>query len=354
MPQHNDALVISATVSNFWVKKVLVDTGSAADILFFTAFSQMGIGTKMLRKVNTPLVGFNGSVVEPMGEIALPISIGTTPYRATRMLKFLVVDAPSSYNIIIGRPSLNSFRAVVSTVHMKLKFPAYREIGEEKGDCRLAKECHANILKNKRLSLPTEKEIQISKKEEKRTKITHDCPLPPLEQSEQQVTKKRLEEEKLAVAEEIKNVQIIEGEPKKFTSIGTAMGQKIEEELVHFLRTNSDVFAWSVHDLTGIDLRVMMHKLNVDPNSRPVRQKKRTLGQERNEIIKEEVEKLLTAGYIRPVQYPEWLANIVLVPKPNKKWRMCIDFTDLNRTYPKYSYPSQESMRWWTPLRDAR
>ncbi|KAL0428242.1 UNVERIFIED_CONTAM: hypothetical protein Slati_2999000 [Sesamum latifolium] len=76
---HNDALVISATVSNFWVKKVLIDTGSAADILFFTAFSQMGIGVDMLTKVNTPLVGFNGSVVEPLGEIALPISIGTAP-----------------------------------------------------------------------------------------------------------------------------------------------------------------------------------------------------------------------------------------------------------------------------------
>ncbi|KAL0404433.1 UNVERIFIED_CONTAM: hypothetical protein Sradi_2084100 [Sesamum radiatum] len=79
IPQHNDALVISATVSNFWVKKVLVDTGSAADILFFTAFSQIGIWTKMLRRVNTPLVGFNGSAVKPMGEIALPISIRTTP-----------------------------------------------------------------------------------------------------------------------------------------------------------------------------------------------------------------------------------------------------------------------------------
>ncbi|KAL0378307.1 UNVERIFIED_CONTAM: Transposon Ty3-G Gag-Pol polyprotein [Sesamum radiatum] len=60
---------------------------------------------------------------------------------------------------------------------------------------------------------------------------------------------------------------------------------------------------------------------------------------ERNDIIRKEVEKLLVAGHIRPVQYPEWLANVVLVPKPNKKWRMCIDFTDLNRACPKDSYP---------------
>ncbi|KAL0313165.1 UNVERIFIED_CONTAM: hypothetical protein Sradi_5715800 [Sesamum radiatum] len=157
---HNDALVISATVSNFWVKKLLVDTGSAADILFFVAFSQMRIGVDMLTKDNTPLVGFNGSVIEPMGEIALPISIGTASHRATKMLKFLVVDAPSSYNIIMGRPSLNSFKAVASTYHMKLKFPVYRGIGEKKGDHRTARECHANILK-KKSKLPVERKPQI-------------------------------------------------------------------------------------------------------------------------------------------------------------------------------------------------
>ncbi|KAL0284032.1 UNVERIFIED_CONTAM: hypothetical protein Sradi_7210600 [Sesamum radiatum] len=186
LPPHNDALVISATVSNFWVKKVLVDTGSAADILFFTAFSQMGIGVDMLTKVNTPLVGFNGSVVEPLGEIALPISIGTAPMRATRMIKFLVVDAPLSYNIIMGRPSLNSFRAVASTYHMKLKFSAYRGIGEEKGDRRIARECHANILKKKSPS-PVERRTQISSQEEKRLEESRNHSLPPLEQHEQQM-----------------------------------------------------------------------------------------------------------------------------------------------------------------------
>ncbi|KAL0448064.1 UNVERIFIED_CONTAM: hypothetical protein Slati_1934300 [Sesamum latifolium] len=98
----------------------------------------------------------------------------------------------------------------------------------------------------------------------------------------------------------------------------------------------------------------MVHKLSVNPNFRPVRQKKRNFRQERNEIIKEKVEKLLTAGYISPVQYPEWLANVVLVPKPNKEWKMCIDFTDLNRACPNDSYPSQESMHWWILLQDAK
>ncbi|KAL0454777.1 UNVERIFIED_CONTAM: hypothetical protein Slati_0816900 [Sesamum latifolium] len=122
---------------------MLVARGSTVDILFYVAFSQMGIGVNMLTKVNTPLVGLNGrivSIVEPLVK---------SPYQspATRMLKFLVVDAPSFYNNIMGHPSLNSFRVVASTYHMKLKFPTYRGIGEEKGDCCLARECHANILK---------------------------------------------------------------------------------------------------------------------------------------------------------------------------------------------------------------
>ncbi|KAL0463192.1 UNVERIFIED_CONTAM: hypothetical protein Slati_0206800 [Sesamum latifolium] len=81
----------------------------------------------------------------------------------------------------------------------------------------------------------------------------------------------------------------------------------------------------------------MTHKLNVNPAFRPMRQKKRNFKLKRNGIIKEEVEKLLIAGYIRPMQYPEWLANVVLVPKPNKKWRMYIDLTYLNRACPKDS-----------------
>ncbi|KAL0290854.1 UNVERIFIED_CONTAM: Transposon Ty3-G Gag-Pol polyprotein [Sesamum radiatum] len=67
--------------------------------------------------------------------------------------------------------------------------------------------------------------------------------------------------------------------------------------------------------------------------------KEEDLWERKNRAIKEEVEKLLKINYIRPVQYPEWLANVVLVPKANGKWRMCVDFTDLNKACPKDSYP---------------
>ncbi|KAL0312893.1 UNVERIFIED_CONTAM: hypothetical protein Sradi_5688600 [Sesamum radiatum] len=100
--QSNDALVISATLSNFWVKKVLVDSGSSADIIFYDAYIQLGIDNAQLRSVNTPLTGFSGEMIEPLGEVTLPLSLGSYPKRSTKLVKFLVVKAPSAYNIILG------------------------------------------------------------------------------------------------------------------------------------------------------------------------------------------------------------------------------------------------------------
>jgi len=85
----------------------------------------------------------------------------------------------------------------------------------------------------------------------------------------------------------------------------------------------------------GIDNKVIKHRLNVDPTRKPIQQKR----PKRNSAVVEEVEKLLTARFIREVYYPEWLANVVMVKKSNGKWRMCINFTDLNHVCPKDSFP---------------
>ncbi|KAL0293072.1 UNVERIFIED_CONTAM: hypothetical protein Sradi_6958800 [Sesamum radiatum] len=133
LPASNDAIVISATVSNFWVKKILIDSGSSADILFHGAFAQMGIDSKKLIPVNTPLTSFSGDIVEPLGEISLPVSLGSYPRRAMKFIKFLVVDSPSAYNMILGRPNRNMFRAVASTYHLKIKFPTLDRMEKRSG-----------------------------------------------------------------------------------------------------------------------------------------------------------------------------------------------------------------------------
>ena len=77
----------------------------------------------------------------------------------------------------------------------------------------------------------------------------------------------------------------------------------------------------------------------MDPEKKPIQQRRWVFTPERNQAITDEVNKLLSAGFIREVYYPEWLANVVLVKKANGKWRMSVDFTDLNKACPKDNFP---------------
>jgi len=91
--------------------------------------------------------------------------------------------------------------------------------------------------------------------------------------------------------------------------------------------------------MPGIDPDFLCHHLSMDATVRLVCQRRRKFNEERQQVVKDETQKVLSAGHIREIQYLEWLANVVLVKKANGKWRMCVDFTDLNKACPKDSYP---------------
>nr|XP_016449145.1 PREDICTED: uncharacterized protein LOC107774181 [Nicotiana tabacum] len=92
-------------------------------------------------------------------------------------------------------------------------------------------------------------------------------------------------------------------------------------------------------DMPGIPREITTHKLNVDPLYPSVRQTRRKFNATINEVVSEEVDKLLTNGSIRESKYPQWVANVVMVKNKNRKWRMCIDFTGLNKACLKDSFP---------------
>ena len=150
-----------------------------------------------------------------------------------------------------------------------------------------------------------------------------------------------IEERKIVAkpTEVLEDIPLDENNPERYTKVGADLGKKTKQDLVKFLKKSIDVFAWSHEDMPGIDLGVITHRLNVYPSSKPVRQKKRVFALERDNAIKEEVRKLTVAMFIREVYYPDWLANVVMVKKENNKWRMFVDFTDLNKDCPKDSYP---------------
>uniref|UniRef100_A0A2N9F3Z1 Uncharacterized protein n=1 Tax=Fagus sylvatica TaxID=28930 RepID=A0A2N9F3Z1_FAGSY len=112
---------------------------------------------------------------------------------------------------------------------------------------------------------------------------------------------------------ELDTIELEDGHPERTTKIGANLPPKMKESLVQFLKNNKDVFAWSHEDMPGIDPSIILHKLNVNPSLRPVKQKRRVFVPERNDAIMEEVDKLLTANFIREVFYPDWLANVVMI-----------------------------------------
>jgi len=121
--------------------------------------------------------------------------------------------------------------------------------------------------------------------------------------------------------------------------LGTGLHPELRCGFIKFLKSSVDCFGWSHADMIGIPPKVSMHKLSLDPNIPPVRHKKRHIVEARNKFVKEEVTRLLDIGSIREVKYPDWLANVVVVPKKNNKFRMCIDYKDLNKACPKDSFP---------------
>lgn len=135
-------LVVSLVIATYKVNKVLVDTGSSFNVISKRTMEQMHLGCIQYGRVYTSLVGFGGSVVRPIGSIPLQVSMGTFPTRVIETILFVVVDSTFDYNVILGHPGLNQFRAIASPLHNRVKFPTPNGVGEEVGNVREACECY--------------------------------------------------------------------------------------------------------------------------------------------------------------------------------------------------------------------
>ena len=307
---HDDPLVVRAVVANKTIHRVLVDNESSADIIFASAFDKMGIRREKLEPVNTHLRGFSGEKVLPLGSIQLVLTLGDPPCQATKTTRFLIVDASSAYNMLLCRPSLNAIKAIPSAYHMMIRFPTESGVGMVRGDQRVARECYSASVKQKAVD---------------------NVNMDELDMRDEVLTRPEPSEELEPVS--------LDDDPEHLAYISSKLTEDLKSLLTQFLRQNRDVFEWKLADMEGIDPTVITHRLNTSSSFKPVKQKRRSFAPERQKAINEEVGKLLRAGAIREVEYPEWLANVMLVKKANGKWRLCIDFTDINKACTKDSFP---------------
>nr|XP_009402046.1 PREDICTED: uncharacterized protein LOC103985918 [Musa acuminata subsp. malaccensis] len=119
----------------------MIDTGSSTDVLYLDAFQKLGLTKESLKPICSALTGFTGNSVSP-----LPLTLGTPPRTKTVMSTFLVADLPTAYNAILGRPTLNKIRAVVSTYHQTIKFPTHVGTGEVWGRPQESRRCYLTAV----------------------------------------------------------------------------------------------------------------------------------------------------------------------------------------------------------------
>ncbi|URD77573.1 Retrotransposon protein [Musa troglodytarum] len=264
------------------------------------ALVKLGLPKDAMKPLHSALTGFTGDSISPLGATK------------TVLATFLVVDLPTAYNAILGRPTLNKIRAVISTYHRTLKFPTHAGVGEVRGNPQESRQCYLTA-------------ISLCKK---RPEQHLDDP------RESKRPAQRPEPMKPAV-----DVPLQESHPDRTVGVGSELDAQEQAQLISFLQQNADIFAWTPADIPGVDPKVSQHHLCISPTVRPVKQRPRAQAPERQQAVREEVERLLAAGFIEEVKYPQWLSNVVLVKKPNGSWRMCVDYTDLNRACPKDCYP---------------
>ena len=217
--------------------RVLVDNGSSADILYYPVFQHMRIDRERLIPTNAPLFGFGGGWVFPLGADTLSIIVGDYSQQIIKDVTFLVVDCSSAYNAILERPTLNSWKAVISTYHLMIKFPTDYKVGELRGSQMAARECYIAMM-----------------------------------EMEDQVQALSIEEHRMVteLVEKLEEISLDSSNPGRMTKIGTLANPALHQALTAFLRSNRDVFAWSHEDMPGIDPSVMVHRLNVSPAFPPV------------------------------------------------------------------------------------
>ena len=140
--------------------------------------------------------------------------------------------------------------------------------------------------------------------------------------------------------EELKIINLADkGEESREVKIGTRCTTEQKEALIALLKEFHEIFAWSYQDMPGLDTDIVVHKIPLKPECKPVKQALRRMKPEVILKIKEEVEKQLKAGFLSTVTYSDWVANIVPVPKKDGKVRMCVHYRDLNRASPKDNFP---------------
>lgn len=294
-----------------------MDTGASIDILYWDTFKNMNLKEEDLEKCLYPIKGFGQVKIPVVGNIPLLVTLREGELSTTKKILFTIIRFTSAYNAILGRNTLHKFGIVSSSFHQCMKFQTPIGICCIKGSQSVARSYNISAVQcqDNAVWARKKKDLEVMQNSTPRYLSKKEESLPPMETT---------------------SVELEEGKKLK---LGNNLSKERKEAISNILRQNLDIFAWDESKLKGIDSRIVEHKLGIDPKVNPIKQKLRVLGPAKKNAALSEINKLIKNGFIREIKYPRWISNIVMVKKSEGTWRMCIDFTSLNKFCPKDSYP---------------
>jgi len=287
VPHDNDPIVISLVTAGRKVHRVLVDQESSADVMFWPTFNKLQLPLDHLRSYAGCLYGFAGDQVEVRGYIELRTTFMDGTVARTEKIKYLVLNAPSAYNILLGRPTLNMLGAVPSIRHMKLKLPSMEGVVITiKSDQKEARHCYENNLKQQRsvchvTSTPPpgvdERRLEVAGlvrgtqgDVEMEQAVLGGSRVAQVEAEKESMITPRESGIARAVITSEKRPHPAEGwveteiRGKKF-KLGGPLSENARRQIAGVIERHLDAFAWSASDMPGIDPDLLCYCLAMDP-----------------------------------------------------------------------------------------
>jgi hypothetical protein len=318
------SLIVCPIVKDVKLNRVLVDGGSFLNILFLNTFDQMRLSRSMLCPSRAPFHGIvPGVAATPFGQIALPVTFRTQENFCKETIQFEVTNFKTVYNTFLGRSTLSKFMEIPHYAYLVLKMPGPRGIISIRGDIKQAFDCDRESCEIAN-GLTTSTELQELKQ------ALAESP-PDLVMPEAKTYETSIQPEDTLN----KTIPLSMEEPSKVAHIGNSLDPKWELMLIKFIQENRDIFTWKLADMPGVPRKLIEHELHLDPKAKPVEQRLHHFTQDKKDVIKKEITRLLDDYFIKEVYHLNWLTNPILVSKKNKDWRMCVDYIDLNKACKK-------------------
>jgi hypothetical protein len=238
-------MIIIVHINKWDVTRVQIDNGSQAEILFLSAFDQIGFNRKQLKAASKPLYGFSGKRIKPVGFISLSVPFGNLRNARTEYITFDLVDMNYAYNAIFGRGLFNTFETALHSIYLCFKIPATLGVisvhGSQKDKRNIEKGFapgHRNIN-----CLQDERSESANDANATKSKESFTC--------------------KLAIEPECETKRVLLDlrVPNKIVMISQDLSPSEETKLLSFLNKNNDVFEWQTFDLTRVNRSIIEHRL---------------------------------------------------------------------------------------------